>query len=94
MNDDVHIDPEQLRAFARVLKDFSKFTEGALTSLNGQLGQLGQSWRDEGYEQFSGHVRRTQSCLQAFAAETAKVVPALEKDAEILAAYEKLHIKV
>lgn len=91
---DVYVDPEQLEAFARVLKGFSKFTEDELTGLNSQLGRLQQSWRDSEFEQFAAHVRRMQGRLQAFTTETAKTIPTLERDAEVMKAYKKLHLEV
>lgn len=91
---DVYVDPEKLREFARVLKDFSRHAEVSLANLNSQLGRLQGSWRDQEFETFAGHVRRTQGRLKAFATETAKTIPALERDAEIITVYQKLHIKI
>ncbi len=91
---EIYVDPEKLREFARVLKDFSRHAETSLVNLNGQLGRLQSSWRDQEFEKFAAHLRRTQGRLQAFATETAKTVPALERDAEVMTAYQKLHIDV
>ncbi|WP_295438164.1 WXG100 family type VII secretion target [uncultured Thiodictyon sp.] len=86
---DVYVDPEKLREFARVLKDFSQYAETSFANLNGQLGRLQDSWRDQEFEKFAAHVRKTQGRLKAFAKETAKTVPALERDAEIIEQYRK-----
>ncbi len=89
---DVYVDPEKLRAFARVLKDFSQHAETSFASLNGQLGRLQSTWRDQEFEKFAAHVRKTQGRLKAFATETAKTIPALERDAEIIDAYRKTQL--
>lgn len=88
----VQVDPEKLREFAKVLKDFSKHSEELLGILSRELGRLQNSWRDQEFEKFASHVRRTQSRLKAFAQETARVVPTLEQDAEKLAQYQKVQL--
>ncbi len=88
----IYVDPEKLREFARVLKDFSQHAETSLANLNGQLGRLQSSWRDQEFEKFAAHVRKTQGRLKAFATETAKAIPALERDAEAMAEYQKLQM--
>ncbi len=89
-----YVDPDKLQEFILVLNDFSKHSEKSLESLNGQLRRLQNSWRDQEFERFAAHVRRTEGHLKAFAAETAKTVPLLQKDVEIMKAYQKLHITV
>ena len=89
---DVYVDPEKLREFARVLKDFSQYAETSFANLNGQLGRLGSSWRDQEFEKFAAHVRKTQGRLKTFATETAKTIPALEQDAEIIEEYRKTQL--
>ena len=87
--DQIHVDPEKLREFARVLKDYSKHAETSLANLNGQLGRLKTTWRDQEFEKFATHLRRTQERLRVFATETAKTIPQLEIDAEVLTLYQK-----
>ena len=89
---EIYVDPDKLRAFAQVLKDFSKHAETSLANLNGQLGRLQSSWRDQEFEKFAAHLRRTQGRLKAFAIETAKTIPTLERDADAMTEYQKTQL--
>ena len=75
-----------------MLKDFSKHAETSLANLNGQLGRLQSSWRDQEFEKFAAHLRRTQGRLKAFATETAKTIPNLERDADAMTEYQKTQL--
>lgn len=86
----IHVNPEKLREFARLLKGFSHFAEASLANLNWQLARLHNTWRDQEFDKFAASVRKTQARLKAFSAETAKTVPALERDAEAMTEYQKL----
>lgn len=85
----IYVDPEKLREFARVLNDFSRHAETSLANLNGQLGRLQSSWQDQEFEKFAAHLRKTQGRLKAFATETAKTIPTLEQDADAITEYQK-----
>ena len=87
---DVVVDPEKLREFARLLRGFSKEAESSVGELSAQLGRLGNDWRDQEFAKFAEHVRRTQASLSNFARETARTVPQLEKDADVIAEYQKI----
>ena len=88
----IHVDPEKLREFSRVLKDFSTHVDASLRNLGGQLGRLHGSWRDQEFERFAEHLRRTLTRLQAFSAETARIVPELERDADAIREYQKTRL--
>jgi uncharacterized protein YukE len=89
---EIYVDPEKLRDFARLVRKFSSDADNSLRIISGELGRLQGSWRDQDFEKFAGHVRRTQDRLKVFATETAKVVPALERDAEAIEAYRRLQV--
>ena len=84
----IHVDPEKLREFSRVLRDFSTHVDTSLRNLNGQMGRLHGSWRDKEFDRFAQHLRRTLTRLQSFASETARVVPELERDADAIFEYQ------
>ena len=55
------VDPAELRRFAQHLKHFNQEVQERLSSLSGQMANLGDSWRDQEHEkfveQFEQHVR-------------------------------------
>lgn len=50
------VDPEELRHFAQTLKHFSGHLANQMAVLQGQLQNLGNTWRDQ--EHLMGHSRR------------------------------------
>jgi uncharacterized protein YukE len=89
---DVFVDPEKLREFARLLKGFSREAEASVDKLIDQLGRLANDWRDDEFAKFAAHVRRAQVSLSSFAKDTARTVPQLEKDADTISEYQKIHL--
>ena len=60
------MDPEEVRRFAEELKRFSVDLEARLASLHARFEALGNTWRDEEHEKFSGEFRPTMKALRNF----------------------------
>ncbi len=63
------VDPEDLRRFAGMLRDFNADLQSRLSALSGQLNTLSQSWRDQEQqkfaEEFSQHLRMAGRFVEA-----------------------------
>ena len=63
------VDPEDLRRFAGMLRDFNADLQGRLSALSGQLNTLSQSWRDQEHlkcsEEFTQHLRMATRFVEA-----------------------------
>ena len=87
-----YVDPEKLRDFAKVLKEFSNDAEISLSVLSREIAKLNNSWRDQEYLEFSQHIRKTHTQLKAFSEAAARVVPGLELDAQAITEYQKVQM--
>lgn len=85
-----YVDPERLRDFAHRLKSFADLVENNAQSLNGRMGHLGESWRDQEYENFKQHFERTRLLLRKFTEEANRTAPLLERDAQAAEEYQQL----
>lgn len=63
------VDPEDLRRFAGMLRDFNADLQSRLSALSGQLNALSQTWRDQEHlkfsEEFSQHLRMAGRFVEA-----------------------------
>lgn len=80
----VHADPQKLKEFGQQLKAYAAFIESSMTQLKGDLGRLGDSWRDNEFCAFRDTFTKTQRLLRAFADETRATEKKLQEDAETL----------
>ncbi len=88
--DGAYVDPQKLRDFALSLKILAGFVEERVRELDGRLGRLGQSWRDQEFQKFRDQMRAARRRLSMFAEETKKVAPMLERDAQAAEAYQRI----
>lgn len=79
---DVYVNPEELRSFANKLNGFSHFVEEQFNGLGGALSRLGDTWRDQEYQNFVDYFRRVNQTLKVFAEETNQTVPLMLRDAD------------
>jgi hypothetical protein len=86
----VYVDPQQLRAFASKLKSFAEFVDGQANSITTDLGRLGETWRDQEYDDFIEYFNRAKQMLRKFTEETNRTVPLLERDADLAEEYLQL----
>lgn len=80
----IHIDPEKIRDFAHGLKHFAEFIDSNVLELHAKLGQLGETWADQEFEEFVREFSKAKLILSTFAHEARATAPLLEKDADAL----------
>jgi uncharacterized protein YukE len=80
----VHSDSERLRAFASQLNSFAGVVDEHLGRLRSAVGRLGNSWRDQEFEEFVREFAVTQDRLKRFVEETRRITPLLKRDADAL----------
>lgn len=81
------IDPEEVRKFARNLKQFNSELEAQLSMLHGQLQNLGNTWRDQEHEKFSAEFETTMKVMSRFAEATNEHIPFLLRKAQRIEEY-------
>ena len=86
----VHVNSEELRVFATQLKRFSQVLSENMGRTEGQMGQLGESWKDAEFAQFRDTFIKTNPLLKQFIEEAEKTVPSLLRDAEAIDEYNSL----
>lgn len=86
----VYVDSQSLRDFAARLKQFSDLLNEEMTRTQGQMGQLGDSWKDEGYEEFKNAIAKTFPMLRQLIEESNQTVPKLLRDAEAVDEFTRL----
>ena len=86
----IHVDSEELRTFAAQLKRFSETLSENMKRTQGQMGHLGESWRDEEFAQFRDTFAKTYPVVQAFIAEAESAIPKLQRDAEAIDEFAQL----
>lgn len=63
------VDPDELRRFAAVLRDFNSEMQARMSALGGQLAALSQSWRDQEQQKFADeftqHIRGLTRLVEA-----------------------------
>lgn len=87
----VHNDSEQLRAFASQLDGFAGVVNEHLDRLRAAISRLGNSWRDQEFEEFVNEFSATQQRVKRFVEETKRTTPLLKRDADALDEYFGLH---
>jgi uncharacterized protein YukE len=86
----VHIDPEETRIFASQLKKFSQTLSESLQRTQGQMGQLGETWKDAEYEQFRQVFAKTYPLIQQFVQESERTIPSLIRHADDIDEYLRM----
>lgn len=81
------VDPSELRRFAQNLKKFSLGLEEQMRVLQGQLGALGDTWRDQEHDRFVEEFEQTKQVLRRFVESASNQVPLLLRKAEKIEEY-------
>lgn len=89
----VHVDAEQLRQFADKLQRFSSVLNENMQQTKGQMNQLGDSWKDEGYEQFRSVLAKITPLVEQLVEESKSTIPQLRRDADAIDLYQNLQPK-
>ena len=85
----VYNDPVRLRDFSQSLGQFASLVEDVRESLDGNLGRLGETWRDEQFEEFCGAFVRVQHLLDRFLPVARQSVSDLNADAAIIEEFQR-----
>ena len=81
------VDPAELRRFANNLKTFSSELQNQMALLRSQLMNLGQTWRDQEQEKFSGEFEQTTAAINRFLEASQQHIPFLLRKAERIEEY-------
>lgn len=61
-----HVDPAELRRFARSLTRFNRELQQMMSAMNAQTIELGRSWQDQEHRRFAEEVQQTFKSLNRF----------------------------
>jgi WXG100 family type VII secretion target len=81
------VDPAELRRFANNLKTFSSELQNQMALLRSQLMNLGQTWRDQEQEKFTGEFEQTTAAINRFLESSQQHIPFLLRKAERIEEY-------
>lgn len=81
------VDPAELRRFAHNLKLFNGDLQNRMAVLQGQLGAIGQTWRDQEHEKFVQEFEQTLKVIARFMDTTNEHIPFLLRKAERVEEY-------
>jgi uncharacterized protein YukE len=85
------VNPEELRRFARTLKEFNSELTGRMSALASQLNSLGNTWRDQENIKFTEEFEQHMKVLARFIEANNEHIPYLVRKAERIEEY--LHQK-
>jgi uncharacterized protein YukE len=81
------VDPEELRRFAGNLKRFDAELRTQMLALQGQMKNLGQSWRDQEHLKFTDEFEQAMQSVARFLEAVELHVPFLLRKAERIEDY-------
>jgi uncharacterized protein YukE len=76
-----HVDPAELRRFARDLARFSNDLQALMSGLHAKLRGLERTWRDQEQRKFTEEFEQTMKTLARFVESTERHVTFLQKRA-------------
>jgi len=76
-----HVDPTELRRFARDLNRFSNDLQALISGLHARLRGLEKTWRDQEQRKFAEEFEQTMKTLGRFIESTERHVAFLQKRA-------------
>jgi uncharacterized protein YukE len=82
-----HANPDDLRRFARSLRNFSKEIEAQLNRLNGEF--RGLDWKDDQQRRFEQEFQKSTASMKSFLHSIENYAPALDRKARALDEYRK-----
>lgn len=85
------VDPEDLRRFAGMLRDFNGDLQSKLTVLAGQLNALSQTWRDQEHQKFAEEFTQHMRMAARFVEANEEHIPYLLRKAERIEEYLQQH---
>lgn len=82
-----HVDPADLRRFARDLTKFSQDLQTLMSGLSASLRNLEKTWRDQEQRKFAEEFEQTMKTLSRFLESTERHVGFLQKRASHIEDY-------
>lgn len=82
-----NVEPAELRRFAQALKHFNNDLQARMTVINGQMQNLGATWRDREHDKFVEEFRQTLQVVAKFLEASEQHIPFLMKKAEKIEDY-------
>lgn len=82
-----HVDPEELRRFARDLHRFTADLQGLMSSLHARMLNLEKTWRDQEQHKFTEEFEQTMKSLARFVDASDQHVAFLMKKAGYIEEY-------
>ncbi len=86
-----HVDPAELRRFARDLARFSHDLQALMGGLNARLRELEKTWRDQEQRAFTDQFEQTMRILNRFLDATEQHIGMLNKRAGHIEDYLQQH---
>ena len=86
-------DPQKLRDFCDQLSSHANYWQTSIEKLEAYMVRLGQTWRDEQFNEFGQKVTVLKSSLDEFAEVTQNTIAELLRDAEELEEYERIQLE-
>ncbi len=80
-------DPGEIRRFAHDLKRFNSEIQGQMQTMQGRMGTLAQSWRDQEQAKFEEDFEATMKTLQRFMKASEVHIPFLLRKAQRIEDY-------
>ena len=81
------VDPNELRRFAQMLKQFNSDMTDRLTALGSQLSSLSTTWRDQENKKFNEEFEQHMRVLSQFIESNNQHIPYLLRKAERIEEY-------
>ena len=82
-----HVDPSELRRFARDLARFSRELQALMSGLHASLRGLEKTWRDQEQRKFTEEFEQTMKTLGRFLESTEQHIAFLQKRASHIEDY-------
>lgn len=87
-------DPQKLRDFCEQLNSHASYWQNSIGQLEAYMARLGQTWRDEQFNEFGQDVARLKLSLDEFSTVMRTTISELLKDAEELEAFIQIQNEV
>lgn len=87
MSAQVFVNPDDIRDFARALRDFNRELADATASLHARFIKLGDTWRDQEHDKFAQEFDALVRTLRHFHRSSEDQIPTLIKKADWIDGY-------
>ena len=82
--DHIKNDPVKLREFCSDLSANAEFWNSTLKNIESGLAHLGESWRDDQFQDFRNQVYSVLRSIEGFSEDAKKTITELENDADAI----------